>query len=955
MKNLKSDILVFATLILLYTATNQLIGQTWQHTYGGDATFGEVVQTADGGFISIRADGAVAFKTDAQGVLEWTFSLPGNYSHQWGNSLVLLPDGNVVVTGSAHISNTPPSAFLIKLTPDGTLLWEQYYTTNGGPYLVAAIPGGGFYIGGQYSYLAKTDADGNLLWESTFHSMRGLVATADGGAVYLVNDNTTGNNNLFVRKVDGNGLLQWSKVFSGNNDLVGWQMIATSDGGFAITGFDYENNPQDYSDYFILKIDGNGDQEFLEHFATASSDAGKYIAQTQDGGYLVAGWSYLAGRIARLTKLDDFGMVVWERDYGAGEGLAVKELANGDIIMLSRGVRLNYLGADGSLYENTIMGNIAEDLNADCAFQAGEAGLAGWTVWAKGPIDNFAVTDGLGNFEIEIDTGSYIVQPQPPGFTWQPCEPSVATNLPTEPASNDLGFLMMESVPATMTTISGYVYQDLDGDCEQDPNEPALPNCPLWAADEPNWVTGNQQYLATTDADGFYSFTLPAGEYYGVGLVDINNNPICSPCGFDFFGYVDVVPVTNNIGLDCQSGPAQHMNGYVYFDENENCQLDVGENGMSGWRIAVVKQGVSDTLFIDGDDFPTGEFSVPVDTGDYTLIMTPPNYLFLPCQAIQNVQVGLGGTPPIMFGLMPLTSCPKMTVDVGTAFLRPCMESTYIVQYCSEGTVVAEDAYVEITLPPELVLNTSELPATPLANNTYSFGLGNVNPGDCGSFWLNATLDCNSDVGLTHCVEAHIYPDTICMDTMMAWDGSSVELSADCEGDSVILTISNNGWGDMSESLEFIVVEDNVLIRDSAFQLESGMATSLVVYPNGATIVLQAQQSFGHPGQSMPIIFVEGCGGDSISIGFVTQYPQNDGDCAIAIDCRESVNSFDPNIKRSPAQRHHRCSFHHTGNGFELSNHLPKPRHSACTRSSHFRYAFANVGYGHPAPRCFIT
>src|SRR5690606_25998874 len=40
-------------------------------------------------------------------------------------------------------------------------------------------------------------------------------------------------------------------------------------------------------------------------------------------------------------------------------------------------------------------------------------------------------------------------------------------------------------------------------------------------------------------------------------------------------------------------------------------------------------------------------------------------------------------------------------------------------------------------------------------------------------------------------------------------------------------------------------------------------------------------------------------GGDSISIGFVTQYPQNDADCFIAIDCRESVNAFDPNIKEA--------------------------------------------------------
>ena len=294
-----------------------------------------------------------------------------------------------------------------------------------------------------------------------------------------------------------------------------------------------------------------------------------------------------------------------------------------------------------------------------------------------------------------------------------------------------------------------------------------------------------------------------------------------------------------------------------------------------------------------------GEFSLALDTGTYYFIIMPPNYLFLPCQTIQVVEVLPNGTPPVMIPLMPYDECPKMSVDVGTAFLRPCTESSYMVQYCNEGTATALGAYVEITLPSDLIMGSSAIPFTPVSNGVFSFDLGDMQPGECHDFWFNATLVCDSELGLTHCVEAHIYPDSICMDTAMFWDGSSVEVTADCQGDSIILNIANNGWGDMSEALNFIVVEDNVLIRDSNFQLASGNSTNLVIYPNGATIILQAQQSFGHPGQSMPVVFIEGCGGDSISIGFVTQYPQNDADCFVAIDCRESVNSFDPNIKEA--------------------------------------------------------
>ena len=899
MKNLKTYHLSFLLMAVLLHLVMTSYGQAWQKNYGGDVVFGDVEQTIDGGFVSVGSASSVVFKVNGSGQEIWGYSVPSIYEYVNSQSVEVLGDGSIVAVGQAYIS-TPSFQqylFLVKLDNAGNVIWEHFYqVANGsvGPFLISTSSSGGFFIGGQYNFLMKADDDGNELWRITSGGMRGLEATTDGGAVYLVNDNTTASDNLIVRKVNANGFIQWQKSYAGNNNLVGRQMTKTSDGGFTFTGFDHDGGA---ADYFILKINAVGDLEFLRHFGTNQNDVGQGIDQTQDGGYLVTGWSHVGGRITHLTRLNAQGDVLWERNYGAGEGLAVKEVGNGNIIMAARGVLLFYLNSDGSVFENVIKGNILEDLNADCNFQAGELGLEGWTVWANGPIRNFGRTDMFGNFEIEVDTGSYEVQPSIPGFVWQPCEPLLTASFVSEPDTNIVGPFLMQSVTATMVTISGYIYEDLNGNCQQDPGEMGIPNCPLIAADEPNWGNGFPQYTTTSDADGFYSFTVPAGEYYGVGLTNINNNPACSTCGFEFFEYVEAVPVTNNIGMQCLNGPPQHVSGFVFFDENENCMVDVGENGMTGWQLDIVKQGSMDTMKMDGILSSNGEFSASLDTGTYYFIITPPNYLFLPCQTVQVVQVLPGGTLPVLFPLMPFAECPKMTVDVGTSFIRPCMESKYVVQYCNEGTSLAEDAYVEITLPPDLVMGSSAIPSTPISNGVFSFDLGDMQPGECQNFWFNATLVCDSELGMTHCVEAHIYPDSICTDTAMFWDGSSVEVFANCDGDSVILTIMNNGWGDMAQPLEFIVVEDNVLIRDSTFQLDSDGSTNVVIYPNGSTIVLQAQQSFGHPGNSSPVVIVEGCGGDSISIGFVTQYPQNDADCFIDIDCRESVNSFDPNIK----------------------------------------------------------
>jgi uncharacterized repeat protein (TIGR01451 family) len=57
------------------------------------------------------------------------------------------------------------------------------------------------------------------------------------------------------------------------------------------------------------------------------------------------------------------------------------------------------------------------------------------------------------------------------------------------------------------------------------------------------------------------------------------------------------------------------------------------------------------------------------------------------------------------------------------------------------------------------------------------------------------------------------------------------------------------------------------------------------------------QQTSGHPGNSQPMLVIEGCGGFPFSTGYVLQFPQNDGDFSTDIECRQSIGSFDPNDK----------------------------------------------------------
>ncbi len=317
--------------------------------------------------------------------------------------------------------------------------------------------------------------------------------------------------------------------------------------------------------------------------------------------------------------------------------------------MLGSPSRLFYLGPDGHLFENIIKGNIQQDLNSDCVVQPGETPLSGWTVWAYGPINNYGVTDSLGNFEILVDTGTYEVRAPTPGFVWQPCTPAITTDFPSLPDTNDLGTFLMESVPVTMNTISGIVFHDLNGNCIQDPGEPGLANCTLWAVAEQQFPTGSP-YTATTDADGFYSFTLPAGFEYFIELAGLENNPSCTSCTSGFWQSLNAVPVTQDIDLQCQGSPPQHLSGLVFYDLYDNCFFDIGgEDGVAGWSMKVVKQGSTDTLRFDGSQFPNGEFSVSVDTGVYDLFISEIDYPFYPCEPQQTIQVSTSGAP-LLYG-----------------------------------------------------------------------------------------------------------------------------------------------------------------------------------------------------------------------------------------------------------------------------------------------------------------
>jgi len=111
---------------------------------------------------------------------------------------------------------------------------------------------------------------------------------------------------------------------------------------------------------------------------------------------------------------------------------------------------------------------------------------------------------------------------------------------------------------------------------------------------------------------------------------------------------------------------------------------------------------------------------------------------------------------------IPKIDSHKMTVDVG-GWIREDVENQIYVKYCNAGATDATNAYVEVALDTAITFVSSLLPWTYLGGNAFSFEVGDVEFNSCDYFRITTALPCNTMIGQTHCIAAHIFPDARCL------------------------------------------------------------------------------------------------------------------------------------------------------------------------------------------------
>ena len=337
-----------------------------------------------------------------------------------------------------------------------------------------------------------------------------------------------------------------------------------------------------------------------------------------------------------------------------------------------------------------------------------------------------------------------------------------------------------------------------------------------------------------------------------------------------------------------------YIEGQVRLDADADCSTP---DAQAPLKNRIVKAEGGPFNFYTNTDVE-GHYIFYLDTGAYEVVLQNPNIVWWNyCD--NNIPVILQEPytiDTVDFAVIPLAYCPLITVNVGIPLLRRCFNSEVYVAYCNEGTEPADSAWVDITLDPYLSLVSSGQAYQVLGGNTIRFFIGDMPSGECGEFQLTVYVDCDSTVlGQTHCITAHGFPDTLCT-IVPNWSGANIEASVSCQDSLIHLKLENTGTAP-SQLLEYIIIEDDVVLFSGEKYYTPGESLILNYPANGSTWRIESNQEPGHPFSNLALAFTEGCGGFN-SLGFINQFPVNGIQPTWHRMCIENIGSYDPNDKQ---------------------------------------------------------
>ena len=342
-------------ILCLSVATIAVFAQTpvirWQKTIGGNYndSLVSIIPTYDNGFIiSGHSNSNISgSKTEnSLGTYDyWIVKLNGQGKIEWNKTL-----------GGAGVDRDP---VIIQTGDGGYVVGGTSISNISGNKTEDAINGSDDY------WVVKIDSKGTVLWDNTIGAVqkeelvsivedpieRTLRVAGNSYTNYANFDKTINNrgsslwSDYWFLKLDGKGKVLSDYLFGGGNEDILTTMRPVKDSGYILGGYSYSQGENDKTDtfigncdYWIVRIDANGNRKWDKTIGGINSDYETDVQQTIDRGFILGGYSNSPVSFNKtetrkgvldywIVKTDSNGVVKWDKTYGGTKGDYLSSIA----------------------------------------------------------------------------------------------------------------------------------------------------------------------------------------------------------------------------------------------------------------------------------------------------------------------------------------------------------------------------------------------------------------------------------------------------------------------------------------------------------------------------------------------------------------------------------------------------------------------------------------------------
>lgn len=228
-------------------------------------------------------------------------------------------------------------ALFISVQSSAQISWEKLFSKKSTDVFrsVAEATAGGYILAGYTSdstvndtdaYVVRMNTSGDTLWTKRINGTSSrkdlfykVINTADGGYAFCGYSTSfgSGSDDAYWVKTDASGNITWTKTWGGIGRDRAQDIIQTSDGGYAITGYT-TSAPAQYYDAFIIRTNSSGDTLWTKRYGASGFDDANSIRELPDGGFIIGGQSTNGGTglDLYLVRTNSSGVSIWTNRWG---------------------------------------------------------------------------------------------------------------------------------------------------------------------------------------------------------------------------------------------------------------------------------------------------------------------------------------------------------------------------------------------------------------------------------------------------------------------------------------------------------------------------------------------------------------------------------------------------------------------------------------------------------------